>query len=148
MDHPAAVSIFDRIAHVDETPEQLLEPQRGLARTKAAALVKLLDRVFETLALDESHHVERLTPGVQADPVDGNNSGVLQPRRHLGFHKESRPAVRFLEMLLQQLFEGDLAVQLHIEGDRDLADSPLGVGANHEVALVLVSFLAIRPVDR
>ncbi len=111
--------------------------------------MKLLDRVFEALALDESHHVERLTRCVQADPVDGNNSGVLQPRRHLGFQQESHPAVPFREVLLQQLFEGDFAVQLHIEGDRDLADSPLGVRANQDVAVVAVSVLAtIRPIDR
>ena len=109
--------------------------------------MKLLDRVFEAPALDESHHVERLSRCVQADSVDGNNPGVLQPRRHLGFQQESHPAVLFREMLLQQLFEGDLAVQLHIEGNRDLADSPLGVRANQDGS-ARCRFLAGDPTNR
>ncbi len=43
VNHPAAVCVVDRIADVDEAPEQLLEPQRRLARTKATAATRLCE---------------------------------------------------------------------------------------------------------
>ena len=95
---PRLCGVLDRVADVDETPEELLEPQPRLARTQAApapALVELPDRVLEALALDEAHHVERLAPLVAADRVDRDDPGVLQPRRHLGLELEPHPAVLF-----------------------------------------------------
>ncbi len=71
---------------------------------------------------------------------------MLQPGRHFGFQQEPRPAVLSRQVFLQQLLEGDFSVQLHVESNRDLADSPLGVRTHQNIPLVAVDVVTIRPV--
>ena len=83
---------------------------------------------LEAVALDEPHRVERAAVGVVAQAVDRDDPGVLQPAGDLGLQQEPRAAVGSSACCVVDLLEGDLAVQLVVEGDEDLARAAPGVG--------------------
>ena len=141
----ASVRIVDRVAHVDEMPQQLAQLQnalaatiRGMAGTIApmvapgvVLLVEVGDRLLERLAADEPHHVVRPSVRVLAQRMDRHHPGVLQRARDLGLGNEARAAFRVAGTMDQQFLERHLAVQVLIDRDRHLPQPPLGVRTHY-----------------
>ena len=86
------------------------------------------DGLLEVVAPDEPHGVIGPAVGVVAQAVDGDDPGVLQAAGDLGLDQEPGAAVGVVGVVVEDLLEGDLAVQLGVEGDEDLAQAALGVG--------------------
>ena len=131
MEHAPAVRVGDRLADVDESVEQV--PQRphtlvGVAARVGVGPMKLADRFFEADPPDESHRIKRAAVDVFAQPVDGDNPRVLEPARDFGFQREPGAAIGVVGAFGLDLLQRHLALELRIEGHRDLADAPLGMG--------------------
>ena len=130
MEHAAAVGVVDRVADVDEPPQQLAQLERAAPRVLArdASAWKLLDGLLERISLDEPHGVVGPAVGIGAQAVDRHDPGVLEPAGHLGLEEEPLAAGRVVGMMVEDLLEGDLAVQFGIERHEDGAQAAAGVG--------------------
>ena len=60
-------------------------------------------------------------------PIDRDDAGMFQPPGDLGLDQEASPARRVVGVVVEDLLEGDLAVQLAVEGHIDGAEAALGV---------------------
>ena len=130
VDHAARVGIIDGVADVQESAEQLAElevaPSRGrplALASDADPVVELVDRFLEAVAADEPHGVIRAAIAVGAQPVDGDDPGVLEPAGDLGLDEEAGSADGVVGAVVEDLLESDLAVQLGVEGDEDGAQA-------------------------
>jgi hypothetical protein len=125
------MGVGHRLTHVHKPPQQFPEGQTALARVAAGllCLVEAADGLFEVVPLHEAHGVEGATVGVLAQPVDRHDARVFQAAGNLGLQQEAAAAVRVVGPLPLDFLEGDLAVQFLVLGHEDLAQSPLGVGA-------------------
>ena len=104
------------------------------ARAPGSLLQRLVgvergDGVLEAVAPDEPHGVVRPAVVVGAQAVDRDDPGVLQPAGDLGLDEEPGPAGRVVGVAVVDLLEGDLAVQLLVEGDEDVAQAAPWRGA-------------------
>jgi hypothetical protein len=100
----------------------------------ARAAVEPRDRLLEVVPLDEAHGVKRPAVGVRTEPVDRHDAGVLQAAGYLRLQDEAAAAVGVVGMERLDLLESDLAVQLLVKGDENLAQAPLGMRPQHPVA--------------
>jgi hypothetical protein len=123
------VGVADRVADVEEPPQELAQPQRAAAGVGLQRLVgaEAVDRLPEAIALDEAHGVIRPAVGVVAQAVDRHDARVLQPAGDLGLQQEAGAAGRVVGLLVADLLEGDLAVQFLVEGHEDGAQAAPGV---------------------
>ena len=96
-----------------------------------------LDRLLERVAPHESHGVIRSAVAVGAQAVNRDNPRVLQAAGHLRLEQEPLAHGWFVRVFLEDLLEGDLAVQLGVERHEDGAQSALGVGPEHAEPLAL-----------
>ena len=91
MQHAPAVGVVDRVADVEEPPQQLAQLQRppaGVASSSASSAWNAVDGLLEAVAPDEPHGVVRPAVGVGAQAVDRHDAGVLQPAGDLGLEQE------------------------------------------------------------
>ncbi len=90
MQDPAAVGVGDRVADVEEPPEELAEGQRPAARVacQALGLRGSGDGVLQAVAADEPHGVVGAAVVVVAQAVDRDDPGVLQAAGDLGLEEE------------------------------------------------------------
>ena len=131
---PRRVRVADRLADVDERLEQPGQLQR-VGRPGGATRVVIGDRLAEGAAADEPHGVERLVVlGPAGQLVDGDDVGVFELPGDLGLLEEPPPHLGVVGLLGLDLLEGDLAVEVGVAGDPDLAQAPLGVQAGERVA--------------
>src|SRR5947199_191310 len=77
--------------------------------------VEPVDRAAQGLPADQPHGIERAAVGMPPEAVDRDDAGMLQGARDLGLEQEPRPAVRVVRDALQDLLQGDLALQLVVE---------------------------------
>ena len=89
---------------------------------------KSLDRLLEAVAPDEPHGVVRPAVAVGAQAVDRDDARVLQPAGDLGLEQEPLAAGRVVGVVVEDLLEGDLAVQLAVERHEDGTQPAPGVG--------------------
>ena len=82
---------------------------------------------LEAVAADEPHGVVGAAVGVGTQAVDRDDSGVLQAAGDLGLDEEAGAAGRVVGVPVQDLFEGDLAVQFGVERNEDRPESALGM---------------------
>jgi hypothetical protein len=129
VQHAARVRVLDGVTHVGEPLQQLAQLQRAAPRLLFQRLigVEVLDGHFEAVALDEPHRVIGTAAGIGAQPVNRDNSGVLQPAGDLGFHEEPLPAGRVVGVLVEDLLESDLAVQFLIQRHEHRPEPAAGV---------------------
>ena len=128
VQHPLAVRERDRLADVDEPPQQLAELDGGRVGPGVLLVVRL-DGLLEAVALDEPHGVERPAIVVGAQAVDRDDPGVLQPAVDLGLQDEPAAEVGLGDLVGPDLLEGDLAAELLVAGDVDAAQAALAVEA-------------------
>ena len=102
VDHPLAVGVGQRVEHVAQDPDGVLQGQLALAR----------EPVPERLALDVRHDVEDGAVGL-ATVVQRQDRGMLELRRHLDLAQEPLGAERGREIGAQHL-DGDLPVVLQV----------------------------------
>ena len=113
---PRRMGVVDGVADVDKPPQQLAQLQRpGPGSSSAPRLWNRSIASLRRVALDEPHRVVRAAVGIGAHAVDGDNAGVLEPAGDLGLDHEPLAAGRVVGVLLEDLLEGDLAVQLGVE---------------------------------
>jgi hypothetical protein len=91
--------------------------------------MKCVDRLLERVAADEPHGVKWAAAGVGTEPIDRHDAGVFQPAGDLGLEQEPLAAHAVVGVIVEDLLEGDLAVQLGIQRHEDGAQSAPGVGA-------------------
>ena len=125
----AAVRVLDRVADVDEPPQQLAQLQRAAAGVRLQRLVPMgpLDRVLEAVAADEAHGVEGAAVAVGAQAVDRHDPRMLQPAGDLGFEYEALSAGRVVGVAVEDLLQGHLAVQLGVQRHEHGAEAAPGV---------------------
>ncbi len=85
------------------------------------------DGLLQAVAPDEPHGVVRPAVAVVAQAVDRDDAGMLQTAGDLGLEQESGAADLVVGVVVEDLLEGDLAVQLAVDGDEDGPQAPLGV---------------------
>ena len=130
VDDPPAVRVGHGVAGGDQAAGAAAgRPARArvgscLLRVRA---MEPLDGGLERLPLDEPHRVVRPAVGIAAQPVDRHDPRMLEPARDLGLEHEPRLAVRVVRVVGLELLEGDLAVELAVERDEDLAQPAAGV---------------------
>ena len=130
VQHAAAVGVVDRVADVDEPPQQLAQLQRPAAGVvlQRRVGVEVRDGLLEAVAPDEPHRVVRAAVGVGAQAVDRDDARVLQPAGDLGLEQEPLAAGRVVGVVVEDLLERHLAVQLGVERHEDGAQAAPGVG--------------------
>ena len=96
-----------------------LQRPRGRVGLQRLVGVEAVDGLLEAVAPDEPHGVKGAAVGVAPEPVDRDDPRVLQPAGDLGLEQEACAAVRVVGVLVEDLLEGDLAVQLAVEGHED-----------------------------
>ena len=130
MQHSPPVGVVDRVADVEEPPQELAQLQRATAGVILERLVamELLDGLLERIAPDEPHGVVRPAVAVGTQPVDRHDARVLEPAGDLRLEQEPLPAGRVVGVVVEDLLEGHLAVQLAVERDEDGAQAAAGVG--------------------
>ena len=79
------------------------------------------------VAPDEPHGVVGPAVAVVAQAIDGDDPGVFEAAGDLGLDQEAGPADRVVGVVVEDLLEGDLAVQLAVERHEDGTQAPLGV---------------------
>ena len=90
--------------------------------------MELLDGRLERIALDEPHGVVRPTARIGAEAINGNDAGVLKAAGDLGFAQKPRAAGLIVGMLLEDLLEGDFAVQLGVDATKTIPSPPRACG--------------------
>ena len=134
MDHPARVGIRHRLTDLHKRLEQLplkLEAIRGLAAPPA---MEFGDRQPQGLPSQKTHRVERLIVLFSScQLVYGHDVGMLELAGDLRFLQE--PAPRFGIGLRRRLdlFECDVAIEIGIVGDPDLAEPPFRMQTRERV---------------
>jgi hypothetical protein len=84
VDHAAAVSVVHHVAHDDE-PVQVQElpqcqvPPPGVSDGGTFARVETIDRLLQSISLDQPHGVKKSPPGIAAQTVDRDHTGMLEP---------------------------------------------------------------------
>ena len=129
MKHASAVSVLDGIADVGETPQQPPQLQRasaGILRVRPGGM-EVIDRLLEALSLDEPHGVVGPAAVVGPQPVYRHDAGVFKPAGDLGLEHEAGAAEQIVGVRVEDLLEGNLAVQLRVQGHEDGAQATLGV---------------------
>jgi hypothetical protein len=128
VDDALAVRVRDRVADLDEPPEQVAQHERPWLG------VMLRDRVVERAALDELHRVVRPALLVLAERVDGDDAGVLELAGDLGLVDEALAELRDVGQVRAHLLERDLAPERLVERDRNGAEPAARVRAQDHVA--------------
>ena len=129
VQHSAAIGIVHHVADVEEPREQLANSslcEIGL-RPAFAVWWNFSNDFGQGVSLDVVHGVERTSAGVAAEPIDGYDTGVLQPPRDHRLADEPRAALGIIGRLGPDLFQGDVTVELSVMGDEDFAQPALGV---------------------
>ena len=90
------------------------------------------DEALEGLALDQLHGEEVAAVGL-LDRVDGDDVGVVEGGDRPRLAHEALPASRVARHLLGQHFEGDLALELGVEGEEHLPHAPFAELGEHPV---------------
>ena len=141
VQHPARVGVADRVAHVHEPPQELAQLQRPAARIFLERLVavEVPDRFLERLTADEPHGVIGPAVAVGAQAVDRHDAGVLQPAGDLGLEHEAAAAGGVVGVRVEDLLDGDLAVQFAVEGDEHGAQAAFRMRPQDTEALAVGS---------
>ncbi len=92
-----------------------------------------VDRLLEAVPSDEPHGIIRPAVGVVPEAVDGDDPGMLQTSRHLGFEQEAGAAPGVVGVMLLDLLQRDLAPEFLVEGEVDLADRAPGMRADDSI---------------
>jgi hypothetical protein len=96
--------------------------------------MKAADGVHERLAADEAHGIAGLARVVGGQAVDRDDTGVLQPGRDLGLLQKAAAVLSVVGAGRPDALEGDLAAQLLVAGQVDLAQAALSVETEGPVA--------------
>ncbi len=94
MQHAPAVRVIDGVADVKEAAKQLAQLQRMSAPVAFQILVGvvLVDGLLERIAANEPHGVVGPSAFVGPQPVDRNDTRVLQPAGDLSLQQEAGAA--------------------------------------------------------
>ncbi len=138
MHDAAAVRIRDGVAGVDQAAQQPAEGDLAPGRVAQTVLlaVEPLDGVAQGLALDESHRIVRPPVGVSPQSIDRHDARMLQPPGEPGLEQEPRLAERVVRVIRPQLLQRDLAIELGVDRQEDLAQPPACVRPHDAKALV------------
>jgi hypothetical protein len=139
VEHSACVRVFEGVADVGEAAEEFAEFQRvaGGVGPQPGVDVKRSDGVLERVASDEPHRVIGAAVGVDTEPVHRHDPGVLEPAGDLGLDEKPVAAGRVVGVAIEDLLEGDLAVQLAIERHEHFPQTTPGVRAEHAEPLTV-----------
>src|SRR5437588_12663674 len=93
-----------------------------------------IDRLLQTVALDEAHRVERPPVAVTAEAVDREDARVFQAAGDLGLEQKPGAGFRAVNVRFLDFLERDLPVQLLVERDGYLAEAAGSVRAENDEA--------------
>ena len=89
------------------------------------------DGFLQGVAADEPHGVVRSAVAALAEPVDGDDAGMLEAAGDLGLDQETGAADRVVGVVFKDLLEGDLAVEFLVQSDEHLAQPAARVRPEH-----------------
>ena len=143
MDDAPRVGVGHRVADPDEGPQELDQAER-IGRPGHAVLVVGARRLAERAAPDEPHRVIRRVPLAQL--VDRDDPRMLELRGDAGLGEEPGGDVRAVGLIGAELLQRDLAPELRVVGQPDLAHAPLGVEVGERVPRPAA--LTLLPAER
>ena len=135
VEDTAAVRILDRLAGIDEVPEELAEAEQalGLGRRGRGGMMGA-DRLLERLTGDQPHDMEQPPILMLADVVDRRDVGMLERRPGPDLLEERRPVPSVVGPLVGELLEEHLAPELEVAADEHLPHPPVAVRPHEPVA--------------
>ena len=101
--------------------------------------VEVPDRFLEGLTADEPHGVIGPAVAVGAQAVHRHDAGVLQPAGDLGLEHEAGAAGGVVGVRVEDLLDGDFAVQFAVQGDEHRSQAPFRVRPQDTEALAVGS---------
>jgi len=131
VQYPSAMRVGHRVADVDKPAKQFPQFQCAFPRvagTAGSIGMELGNRFLQGNTADEAHRVVGAALFVVPQAVDGHDSWMFEPAGYLGFQQEARPTIRIIGAFRLDLLEGDLALQLGVERNRDDSNAPAGMG--------------------
>jgi hypothetical protein len=133
VQHAAAVRVVDRVADIDESPQQAAQFQRAAALVllERHVTLKAVDRFLERVAADEPHGVERPAVGEVSQAIYGNDAWMLEAAGDLGLGQESLAALRVVGVVVEHLLERHLTVHFGVEGNEHRPQAAAGMWAQH-----------------
>ncbi len=115
MDDALRVRVLERVAHLDEVLEALVERELVAERQALRDLLRrLLQDRREVLALHELHRVAERAAGAHVERVHRHDVGVLELRGDLHLGEEAAEDVGVTGHLGQHGLQGDLAPQVDV----------------------------------
>ncbi len=93
--------------------------------------MEIVNGFLQAVAANETHHIERSAVRMRAQAVDRHDAGVLEPAGDFRFQKKACPALRIVRVFVVNLFEGDLAVQFLVLGNKNRSQTTLGMRPHH-----------------
>src|SRR5262249_12545352 len=124
VQHPPAVRVGYRVADVEEPLQEPPQLQgAGAGTIVGARRLRAVDGRLQALAADQPHGIIRTAVAVHPQSVDGHDAGVLEPAGDLGLPEEAGTALRVVGVGGADLLEGDLAIELGIPRNEDLAEA-------------------------
>jgi hypothetical protein len=93
--------------------------------------VKTRDGLCQAIAADEAHRIIGPAIGILAKGIDRDDARVFQASRHNCFKHEPGLSLELTRVPAVHLLEGDLAMEISIESDEDLAKATLRVWAQY-----------------
>ena len=150
----AAVREGDGVADAHKPIEELAEFERAHSVVEPAGSVERLDHAVKGFAADESHRVERPSVVALAQAVDRDDAWVFEASRDFGFDDEAGLALGTVGIVILNFLERDLAIELAVEGQEDLAEPaspmrPQDLKPLAALALALLFAAGIEPrLDR
>src|SRR5262245_18537981 len=86
-----------------------------------------INRIFQTVAANESHRIKRPTVGLGAQAVNGNDSRMLETTGDLGLAHKSRATVWIVGVAVLDFLECDFAVEFAVERHGHSPQTTFGV---------------------
>src|SRR5262249_39110746 len=126
MQDAARMGVLDRIAHVEESSQELPQFQRAAARVlpQHRVGVEALDGRPEAVTADEPHGIVRPTIGVGPQAIDRDDPGMLQAPGDLRLQEEPAAASGIVGVVVEHLLESHLAVELGVHRNEYLSEPP------------------------
>jgi hypothetical protein len=144
MDHAAAMGVGDGVADAEEGLQERPEFER-VDPALGASMLGRLDRLGEGAALDEPHRIEWFAALACPDELmDRDDVGMLKLAGDLGLFQEAGPDDRIIRLLGPQFLEGDLATEVGVARQPDLAHAALRVESGQGITLVSLGCVVDR----
>jgi len=123
MDDARGVRRLEPVGDLARDPEGVIDFQPACELTRLAVAISGRNEAVERHSLDQLHH-ERRCAGRALQPVDLGDVRMIEGGQHFCLTLESQQPIRIAGERWRQDFEGDIAFQVQVGRQVDLAHAP------------------------